>query len=129
MMSAVAKLDKGSPLPPDDLVVAPVLDEPKQHIKVRFKAKAAAFVLATLSLSWFFEGWRQINTVGNIQSYAIIILGTASTLFTLCVWAYWIYMEEKSKGTLKKRIVLFESVSRFLSEKESANKSSGNNGE
>jgi hypothetical protein len=86
--------------------------------KISFKAKTIAFLLATLSLSWFFEGWRQINSTANLGGWAIFALGIVSTLLTVGIWAYWIYIEEKSKGTLRKRIGLFESIERSLGSKE-----------
>jgi hypothetical protein len=78
--------------------------------KVKFVYKLANFSCAVLALSWFFEGWRKINEAPSIGHAAILVAGTVFTLIFLGVHAYWVYFEEKSKGTLKKRVELFEKI-------------------
>lgn len=78
--------------------------------KVKFVYKFVNFSLAAYSLSWFFEGWREINKDLSVGNAAILVAGTVATLFFLAVHFYWIYFEEKSKGTLKKRVELFEKI-------------------
>lgn len=97
------------PIPGDGPALAPAF-------KVKFAHKAIVFLACVISLSWFFEGYRDVNKDASLVSFAILIGGTLSTLAFLGVWCYWIYFEEKSKGTLKKRIKLFESINSKLSE-------------
>ena len=68
------------------------------------------FVGAVLELSWFFEGWRQVQEGVTLPHCAMLLFGTATTIFFVGVQAYWIYLEEKFKGTLKKRFGLFERI-------------------
>jgi hypothetical protein len=82
----------------------------QSQFKVRFAWKAAAFVLTVLTLSWFFEGTREIKDGLTVMHVGMLALGTVSTLLMLGVQGYWIYFEEKHKGTLKKRIDLFERI-------------------
>ncbi len=79
-------------------------------VKVTFKAKAAAFVLTVITLSWFFEGWRQVSASITVPHCAILAAGTGLTLVLLAVQGYWIYVEEKTKGTLKRRIGMYEQI-------------------
>jgi len=79
-------------------------------LKVSFRAKAVAFVVTVIALSWFFEGWRQVSSGITLTHCAVLIAGTGLTLALLAVQAYWIYIEEKSKGTLKRRIGIFERI-------------------
>src|SRR5580658_1325096 len=75
-----------------------------------FQMKAIAFVLAVIALSWFFEGWREVQKGPTLLHCAVLFAGTTATLLMLGVQGYWIYIEEKLKGTLKKRIGLFERI-------------------
>ncbi|MDZ4835960.1 MAG: hypothetical protein SGJ27_19445 [Candidatus Melainabacteria bacterium] len=79
-------------------------------VKVKFVYKFVNFSLAAYALSWFFEGWREINKDLTAGNAAILVAGTLATLFFLAVHFYWIYFEEKSKGTLRKRVELFEKI-------------------
>jgi len=78
--------------------------------KVKFSYKLANFVAAVIALSWFFEGYRKISESPTVPHIMILTLGTLFTLFFLGVHSFWIYVEEKSKGTLVKRIALFEKI-------------------
>jgi multisubunit Na+/H+ antiporter MnhB subunit len=78
--------------------------------KVRFALKVVAFIAAVISLSWFFQGWREVNQTPGIASFALLVFGTSLTLLIVGVMAYWTYFEEKSKGTLKKRIGFYEDI-------------------
>lgn len=80
------------------------------EFKVKFVYKFAFFVGAVLALSWFFEGWRQVQEGFTLPHCAMLLFGTATTIFFVGVQAYWIYLEEKFKGTLKKRFGLFERI-------------------
>jgi hypothetical protein len=90
--------------------------------KVRFALKAAAFVAAVITLSWFFEGWRQVCQDPSIAHVAVLLVGTIGTLGILGVMGYWTYFEEKSKGTLTKRIALYERIHVRLEERSLARK-------
>jgi hypothetical protein len=86
--------------------------------KIHWSAKLALFVLSVCSLSWFFAGCREIHQYGNWQSYLLLAGGTSLTVLLLFVQGYFIYMEEKSKGTLRKRIALFERINHWLNGNE-----------
>lgn len=88
-------------------------------VKVKFAYKLVVFTGAVIALSWFFEGWRQVNHALTAGSVGILVLGTVTTLLFVGIHAYWIYFEEKSKGTLRKRIGLFEGISKYLDERRS----------
>ena len=92
---------------------------PPRVVKVKFAYKLAVFTCAVIALSWFFEGWRQVNHALTAGSVGILVLGTVTTLLFVGVHAYWIYFEEKSKGTLRKRIALFEGISSYLEKRRS----------
>ena len=77
---------------------------------VPFALKAVAFVGAVISLSWFFEGWRQINQSPTFAHFGILVLAITSTWICLVLMGYWMYFEEQSRGTLKKRIVIFDRI-------------------
>lgn len=70
----------------------------------------SVFVLSIISLSWFFAGWRQVHETNNFGDWALLISGTLLTCLFVFLQAYWIYCEEKSKGTLRKQIVFFEKI-------------------
>jgi len=78
--------------------------------KVKFSYKLANFVAAVIALSWFFEGYRKISESPTVPHIMILVAGTLFTIFFLVVHSFWIYVEEKSKGTLIKRIGLFEKI-------------------
>lgn len=95
-------------------------DSLKPIKKVRLVYKAAAFAAAVVTLSWFFEGTRQIAQAVNFQSVGILASGTVLTVVLLAVMAFWMYVEEKSKGTLTKRIRVFDSIEASMEAKTSA---------
>jgi hypothetical protein len=84
--------------------------------KISFALKAVAFCMAVISLSWFFQGWREVNQAPSIASVALLVFGTSLTLLILGIMGYWTYFEEKSKGTLKKKIKLYEDIHKNLQE-------------
>jgi hypothetical protein len=85
-----------------------------QGLKLKTWVKLAAFVAATFSLSLFFEGWRQIHQNPNLQNILLFAVGIFSTIFLLWLNALWIYLEEKSKGTLAKRVVHFDKLEKLF---------------
>ncbi len=52
----------------------------------------------------------------------MLISGILATAFLLWLQAFWIYLEEKSKGTLRKKIVHFDRLQEYLEKKEGSNK-------
>lgn len=79
-------------------------------LKVKFQYRFLAFAGAVIGLSWFFEGSRQIAEGVNFSSVGYLLLGTVATVVFMGILSYWIYAEEKSKGTLKVRFGLFEKI-------------------
>jgi hypothetical protein len=90
-------------------------------LKVKFALKAAAFCASVLTLSWFFEGWRRIHQDLGFVSVSILIAGVVCTLGLIAVQAFWIYVEEKQKGALLRRIGLFEKLYESLVQRKLAN--------
>lgn len=80
------------------------------EVKVKFIFKLINFCCAVLTLSWFFEGWRQVNANPSVEHFALLLVGTVLTILFLGVHGYWVYIEEKSKGTLKRQFGLFEKI-------------------
>jgi hypothetical protein len=73
-----------------------------------------AFVAATLSLSLFFEGYRQVSREPSFTHFALLIAGIVLTALLIWLQAFWIYIEEKSKGSLKKTVVHFDKLEGIL---------------
>lgn len=90
---------------------------PVPYQKVKFIYKLINFSCAAYSLSLFFEGWREFPKDTRLANGALLVAGTLLTLLFLGVHAYWVYFEEKAKGTLKKRIQLFEKINLALQPK------------
>jgi hypothetical protein len=93
---------------PDGSGIPKEVAQTLRPVKVTFRAKAAAFVMTVITLSWFFEGYRQVSAALTLEHCAVLAAGTALTLILLAVQGYWIYVEEKTKGTLKRRIGMYE---------------------
>ena len=85
-----------------------------KEIKIKFSHKLIVFAGAVLALSWFFEGCRKVQESFSVPHLAILLIGTLLTILFMGIYSYWIYLEEKLKGTLKKRIELFEKIHVFL---------------
>jgi hypothetical protein len=85
-----------------------------QGLKLKMWVKLTAFVAATFSLSLFFEGWRQIHQNPSVQNIILFAVGILSTIFLLWLQALWIYLEEKSKGTLTKKVVHFDKLEKLF---------------
>jgi hypothetical protein len=79
-------------------------------LKVKFSIKVAAFCASVMTLSWFFEGWRRIHQDLGFVSVSILMAGVVCTIGLIALQAFWIYVEEKQKGTLLRRIDLFEKL-------------------
>lgn len=103
----------------DHVVATTAAGAAVEVVKVKFIFKLINFTCAVIALSWFFEGWRQINESLTFAHAAILAAGTVFTLLFLGVHAYWVYFEEKQKGTLKKRVEWFEKIHIALEKRQS----------
>ncbi len=90
------------------------------RLKVKTPIKLLALVCSVVALSWFFEGYRQVSQSPSITHVAVLILGIASTVFFLWLQAFWIYVEEKSKGTLTKQIAHFDRLYNYFENRASS---------
>jgi hypothetical protein len=79
-------------------------------LEVRFAFKATAFCASVITLSWFFAGWRQIHESIGFSSVSTLLAGIVCTGALISLQAFWIYLEEKQKGSLMRRIGLFEKL-------------------
>jgi hypothetical protein len=86
--------------------------------RLKSSIKLTVMVLSILALSLFFEGWRQVKSSMTTGHCAMLVSGTVATVFLLWVQAFWIYIEEKSKGTLKKKIVHFDRLQKYLAKSQ-----------
>lgn len=77
---------------------------------IHWTVKTSVFIASVVTLSWFFAGWRQVNESGTIGDWALLLAGTVSTLGLVLLQSYWIYFEEKEKGSLRKRVEIFEKI-------------------
>jgi hypothetical protein len=78
--------------------------------KVKLPIRLFAFTLTVITLSWFFEGWREIQREPGLVSGSYLFFGTMLTMLLLAVQGYWIYVEEKSTGKLVRRVKLFDKI-------------------
>jgi hypothetical protein len=79
--------------------------------------KWSVVILSIFAMSLIFEGWRQLKTGLTLEHSLVLLLGIFSTAVLLWIQAFWIYVEEKSKGTLKKKIVHFDRLDEYLQKK------------
>lgn len=91
---------------------------------IHWTIKISAFIASVVTLSWFFAGWRQVNESGMIGDWALLLGGTLSTVALVLLQSYWIYFEEKEKGSLKKRVEIFERIHDTIEQKVSSRKMS-----
>jgi hypothetical protein len=82
--------------------------------RVKPLLKWSVMLLSVLTLSLLFEGWRQIRTALTVEHLALLFIGIFGTAVLLWLQAFWIYIEEKSKSTLKKKIVHFDRLQEYL---------------
>ena len=86
--------------------------------RVKPSIKIAVMALSILALSLFFEGWREVKTALTAGSFAILVSGILTTVFLLWIQAFWIYIEEKQKGTLKKKIIHFDKLQSYIEKRK-----------
>ena len=85
--------------------------------KVKLSIKFAVIMLSVLALSLFFEGCRQIKEGITLEHIAVLIGGTLFTAILLLLQAFWIYLEEKYKGTLRRKNAHFEKAEEYWNAK------------
>jgi hypothetical protein len=78
--------------------------------KITLVHKLIAFAGSVMTLSWFFAGWRAVNESTALGGWLLLIGATLATAVLIGMQGYWIYFEEKEKGTLRKRLELFEKI-------------------
>jgi hypothetical protein len=79
-------------------------------MSIHWSYKLSAFIASVITLSWFFAGWRQVCESGTFMDWALLAAGTLSTIILLLLQGYWIYFDEKAKGSLKKHITFYEYI-------------------
>jgi len=89
-------------------------DKPTSALKIKAKVKILALIFSAITLSWCFEGFRQIKTAPTLAHYGLLVVGIISTALLLWIQAFWIYIEEKSKGTLAKKVIHFDHLQEWL---------------
>lgn len=94
----------------------------KPTFKVKLALKLVAFVFSVITLSWFFEGTRQIQNGLSLSAVAYVIAGSVLTVALIGVQAFFIYAEEKSKNDGTRKIPLFDKIYYKLA---TVNKSAG----
>lgn len=80
------------------------------RFKVKFAIKLFAFALSVVTLSWFFEGARQIQAALTFSAVAHLLAGSIFTVALIGVQAFFIYAEEKSKDNRTRKIPLFDKL-------------------
>jgi hypothetical protein len=87
-----------------------IISTKQNNFKVKLPIRFTVIVLSVFSLSLFFEGWRQIQKGVTFSHIAVFAAGVLFTGFLLWLQGFWIYLEEKYKGTLRKKIEHFEKL-------------------
>lgn len=83
-------------------------------MKIHWTIRYSAFIASVFALSLFFAGWRETMEHGQLSGLLLLAGGVLLTAFFLAMQGYWIYFEEKNKGTLRRHVALFEKVHAFL---------------
>lgn len=82
------------------------------HLSVR----VAAFIASVIFLSWCFAGYRSIRQAPSLTHWEFLAGSVLMTILMLGLQGYWIYFDEKDKGTLRRRIALFERIHSWLNQ-------------
>lgn len=90
--------------------------------RVKGVVRWSAFAAATYTLSLFFAGWREINTTGQLSGFVLLALGVVFTGLLIMLQAYWIYFEERNKGSLRRQSKMFEWLHAFIEARFADNK-------
>jgi len=91
-------------------------------MSIHWSVKTSAFALSVWTLSVFFAGWREINTEFGPAACLTLASGTVMTLLLIALQGYWIYFEEKSKGTLQRKVPLFDAIHSFVDKRMAGNR-------
>lgn len=83
-------------------------------MRIHWSIRYSAFIASVFTLSLFFAGWRELMEQGRMSGAFLLATGVVSTLLLLGLQGYWIYFEEKNKGTLRRHIRLFEALHKFI---------------
>jgi hypothetical protein len=84
-------------------------------MKIHWSIRTIAFIASVFTLSIFFAGWRELSESGHIAYGAFVMsAGILLTGLLLALQGYWIYFEEKEKGTLRRHVRAFEALHLFL---------------
>jgi len=78
--------------------------------KIKLALKLVAFIFSVITLSWFFEGTRQIQNGLSLSAVAYVLAGSVLTVALIGVQAFFIYAEEKSKNDGTRKIPLFDKI-------------------
>lgn len=90
----------------------------EKKFKVKPHIKWTVIIFSVLALSCVFEGWRQVQKELTFLHALILMGGILATALLLWVQGFWIYIEEKYKGTLRKRVEHFEKLEEYLQRKK-----------
>jgi hypothetical protein len=92
-------------------------------MRIHWSIRLTAFIASVYTLSVFFAGWREIFEHGNVAYGAVVLSsGVVLTGLLLALQGYWIYFEEKNKGTLRRHIGLYESLHALIEARFAQNK-------
>lgn len=83
-------------------------------MNIHWSVRCSAFALSVWTLSLFFAGWREINTVGGVVAVLTLASGVVLTGLLLFIQGYWIYFDEKNKGGLRREIKSYDGLHSFL---------------
>jgi hypothetical protein len=83
-------------------------------LKIKLPIKLFTLACSVIALSWVFEGYRQVSQSPSLSHVALLTTGILLTGFLLWLQAFWIYIEEKSKGKLTKQIIHFDRLQKYL---------------
>ena len=85
-----------------------MIGESQMQFKVKWTIKLAVFAMATVALSWVFEGFRQVNAGPNATGLALLFGGSTLTILFVGVYGFFMYAEERAKGSRLRNIPLFD---------------------
>jgi hypothetical protein len=80
-------------------------------MKIHWSIRTIAFIASVFTLSIFFAGWREFAEQGHtVYGVFEMSCGIVLTGLLLMLQGYWIYFDEKKKGTLRRHIRWFEAL-------------------
>jgi hypothetical protein len=87
---------------------------PLMVMKISLSVKTAAFIASIIFMSWSFAGYRAIQQAPTLSNLCVLLAAVLATVLMLAVQGYWIYVEEMDKGTLRRKIVIFDRIHSWL---------------